>query len=461
MRKSFRTKSAKKLSLKSTRSVSCPSELELYIPSKKEEILRSHNSSLENLLSKIKNCQISILSNLKKNKNKIIRNLLIELKENLIFILKDKNSDLEFYEKKVSEQKIIIQNKLFFEPKSQQTKNKCVSSKNLNIESLISEKHLLKAFNFKIENDMKQIDNIILKKNNELNDLKLSVPNSHINVKEIMCVQQKYYPIVTMILHKKITGIRKKFQKAVTKKQNQNDDIEGVTQNLVDLKKILGKKKNGYMDNKETIKEESKDYTKSLSMNNSINRFNDIMSIYSQNKDSKAGNNYNSSSENGSNLESSGSFVLSIKEDSKDINLDTNENNNKNNNNNDNNNNNNKNNNLNNNNNLNSKNNNINQLINLNINLNINFDKFCQYHEKIDYNTDRNDLDNMNFLNNIKQKKGLSSSALPYILINTIQEENIINPNDIKKNIKEDINKFYKYYSHSNDNINHDYLKTI
>ena len=98
-----------------------------------------------------------------------------------------------------------------------------------------------------------------------------------IEEKEIECHEQKYFPLIIRILHKKIYDVRKRFKLIVSAKQSQNDELENTTQNLTQLKNFISKKKNGYLDNKEMIQEESKEFTQSITLNRMTNNFNSLM----------------------------------------------------------------------------------------------------------------------------------------------------------------------------------------
>ena len=136
-------------------------------------------------------------------------------------------------------------------------------------------------------NNIKYLNNAIIRETNEFNYLKLYVPNSTLQEKETICAQQKYYPIVTKILHKRLEEIHEKLMRITSAKQKQNKLIENINNNLVDLKSSIQKRRfNFYPNVKEIIKEESKEYTKTI-LNitvNNINSVNNIISTYNRNR---------------------------------------------------------------------------------------------------------------------------------------------------------------------------------
>ena len=356
-------------------------ELNYSEPTNKEDTLLHHKSSLNNLLNTIKKSLFSIFSNSIKDKNKSNKNLLKELKENLNSLLIDKNSTLKFYGEAFSNKKCSLQNELFFENKIEINKNKykCINSKkinNMNIKNLKLEIDTLKIINFKVENDIKEIENEIVKKIDEQNYLSFCTPNSNLEKKEISCAQPKYDSIVTSLLHKQLTIKRKKFKSTVSKKQNKIDDIDSIKQSIASLRKSVLKKKSRYTENKEVIIEDySNEFTRSLDSKINNDNVNNIITSFNKdqtNNERIEGNNVNlkysnaNASDNGnensknSEDESNDSYVLSISsydEQKKDMNININKN-----------------------------------IINLNINLNLNSDQInvYQFPENIDYNTDRN-----------------------------------------------------------------------
>ena len=66
--------------------------------------------------------------------------------------------------------------------------------------------------------------------------------NTSIEEKEIVCIEQKYYPLVTTLLHKEIFDVGKKFKLVASAKKYQNNEIETINRNLMELKDYIDRK---------------------------------------------------------------------------------------------------------------------------------------------------------------------------------------------------------------------------
>ena len=376
---------------------------------KKEEFLYSHKSSLEILLSAIKKAQISYLTNISnKNKKKIniehLKELLTELNENLKSMLKEQNSKVSYFQAQLSKQKSSIQNELFFENKSNKNnKNKIKFSPFQNLKTEIEQ---LKILNFQAQNDIESIDNKTLKINLEQQQyLNRNIQFNFEIEKEIHYEKQKHGAIITKMLQRKSTEVKKHFKFVVAAKQYQNNEIENYLKNLDNLKHFINSRKHGYDNNyicnEDIINEESKEYTKSITINNfnqtlnkTLNKL--IMSnknmINSEDEESES-----SQSEDGSSLDSVHKNIKNKNEEEKNK----------------------------------LRNNFIN--LNMNINLNINFDKIYNYSEDLRYNSDR-ERNNIEKLSFGKEKKTYASTgSLPYLIIKSIQEETKVSGKSIEK----------------------------
>jgi len=351
-----------------------------YLPSKKEEFLDYHKSSLEILLDEIKNCQIKVIKN---SKNKCIRTVLNELKEKLDFSLNEKNTTKIFLEKKISQIKKPLQIK-------NNKENIYINKKNINLYNLKSEIQLLKILNFKVENDIKQINNNIIINNEENDNLNLCMKYPFIEEKIIICRQQKYFPMISKLLHNTMTYLIKKLKFAAYLKQYQNDEIEEINQNITRLKNVISIINNSNIDNSNKIfQEKSKDLTNSISLY-TLNNINSIVSLYIQMKQSeedKKEDQNNIIIDEEDNIKNN-KFMTGYKLKNKDeININDNKSN-------------------------------FQQFINLNmnINLNINYDKYkysydkYNYTQDIVYNSDRNIMSNKKYYNKIKGENRYSSS---------------------------------------------------
>ena len=419
--------------IKSSKCFSCPLQLEPTLSKNKLENLNIHKEFLEDLLSGIKACEIAVLSIKDKSKNNNKKKILFELKENLNQAFKEKNKNLKNIENEFLDKKKDLQNKIFNEINSEYVNNDIINENKKIIKPNIKfELFLLNTLNFMAQNYIEQIDNLILKKTNEYNYIKLCMQYTSIEEKEIECHEQKYYPLIIKILHKKIYDVRKKFKLVVSAKQSQNDEIENTTQNLTELKKFISKKKNGYLDNKEIIQEESKEFTQSITLNKMTNNINNSMNIYN-NKNQKEENEYGDNIIIIDNIEDesfdSNALSDSSKKDKcKDINI----------------------------------NNTIQQIINfnMNINFNVNYNKFFG-NDYVIYNSERNFNDIINSLNTNKKKKGLSSTGSLPNINNSIKDDSIeMSINESKNNANvNDTNSICKI-NNSKDILKKNYLVT-
>ena len=390
----------------------------------KGENLLVLKTSLKQLLNEIKTCEVSILSiSNKSKKNFYVKKILIELSKELTNKLNDKKTLNKILTKENNEKKKKIQNKLF--DKNEQFINNNTINKKLNVQNLKSEIFLLKTFNFMAENYSKQIESIITRKIYEIDYLKLCMQYTPIDDKEILCAEPKYYPFVSKLLHKELNNARKKLKLIVKAKQSQNEELEKTSENLNELKNFIERKKKGYIENKEIIQEESKEFTQSITLNkmHSNLKLNNILSKINQNKITETENEY------GDNIiiidnedEEEDSFVSgkltgsSNQEKSKKMNIT----------------------------------NHIHQLINLNMNINFKLNINGNDNENIICNSERKSQDIINLLNKNKKKKGLASTgSLPSLPFNSIKEDSIeMSINESLKNVKKKVddsnNDIYK-----------------
>ena len=238
----------------------------LFFTSKYQEFIHSHKTSLETLLYIIKSAQISFLSN---SNNKKIKNLLIELKKNLDEIFIQQNLKLTYFQQEIANKKTKIKKYIF---ENNQDKSgldtNCENKSEINYQKLKSEIDLLKLQNFSIEQNIEEIRNKIKKMNKDYNYMKLCIPYNYFDEKEIFCVEQKYFPLIIKLLNKQINDNKKKFDKIIFAKQEQNEEMELVGNYISHLKIFLSKEKN------EDLKNEiyNEDY-KSNNFNN-ITRYN-------------------------------------------------------------------------------------------------------------------------------------------------------------------------------------------
>jgi hypothetical protein len=379
------------------KSKSVPVGIEQYLPSKKLEFLDSYKISLEILLDSIKSCLIHLISISGKDKYKSIKSLLNELKEELDFSLNEKESNFKYLEKINHKIKIPLQNKIFMENKKEKDNNIYSNKKHLNnhinFSNLKSETELLRMLNFKVENDIKQIDNTISANVDENEYLNLYLEYPFIEEKINMCLQQKYFPLVSKLLQSQIQKKSKKLKKISSLKKYQNDQIIGITQNIYRLKTLIASNKNN---NKKIQQEESKDLSNSISFN-TLCHINNIIKQYNEMKQ-------------GDEEENEEDNIIILNNENLDITNNSNRLDNQN-----------------------ENKNNIQNIINynMNVNLNINYGGL-NYNESLTYNRDRNDKNSKNYsYNRVKQESIYSSTnSLPRLI------------NDSIKEIKESTSKF-------------------
>ena len=400
-----------KTEILSSKCCSCPSNLNDKKNSKKENLI-SHKISTVNLLSVIKSCEIDVLSIKDKAFNKNIKIFLLELKNNLNQMQKEKNKKLNCLENEISKKKSYLIKKIHSSSKTVQNKkcnkNNVIRNKdNINFSDIKFEILLLKSLNFIAENYIEKIDNIIFKKENEYNYLKIW---NCVSEKETLCDKQKFDPLISKILHKKKLELRNNLTLIASANQHQNNDIEATNQDLIKLKNFIKRKKEGFIDNKEVIQEESKDFSQSITLNKlAINNTNNLINAYNNKQNEEMYNdniiiidyfddeyfNRNPSS-----------ISLKKEKNKKDINI-----------------------------------NNIQQLISVNMNINFNVYINRLFGNDNINNNHRNNNDIINKLNKNKKKKKLSSTrSLPNI-------------NHIKKDIFDSsINSYTKNIFKGNSN---------
>ena len=200
-------------------------------PHYKEEILFSNKSQKDILLSLIKSAQVSLLSSLKQkssnftSKERILlfKNLLLDLKENLSFAIKEKNVSKSYFENNIKEIKLQIQNNYGIFNKKHEG----------------NELSKLKILNFKIENDISETDFLIEKTKQLINYLKIT----RIFPEENREIFLKKKNEIDKILNVNVKIGKKLLKEITSKKQKQNDSIKLLKQEIIQIKQELGLKK--------------------------------------------------------------------------------------------------------------------------------------------------------------------------------------------------------------------------
>ena len=318
----------------------------------------------------------------------------MEFKDNLNTMYQDQNAKADFFQSLTIKQKSAIQIQLFERVE-----------KNKYFQNLKDEIEQLKALNFKAQNDIKLIENLIIKDNHIEQYLNKNLIKKDFK-NEINCLKPKLYSMALYLLHRKDIETKNQFKSLVSTKQRQNDEMSFITKSIEQLKYLIYNKEKGYNDYiyaEDIIPEESKEYTKSMTINNINNTINKI--IYNKNKINI--NNYKDEYVSDNSSDNSIENNIDDKNEGNKLN------------------------------------NYIN--VNMNINFNFNFDKIYNITDDIKYNSDRiinKNINNDKKTSKLKNKKGNASTGnLPYLIIKSITEEK----KSPQKNIEKEDN--YKYKS--------------
>ena len=267
----------------------------------KNELIISHKNSLEEILLYVKNCQLDYLSNKESVKEKgnitNAKQILLLFKEKLHYMLNKKNKLHEQLKSENENKKKNIQKILFIdeEKKSEENyKNKKVNASEIN---------QLKMLNFEIENKIRSNDFLIAQKNKiiradplyfkEKNEIYLNSDNNN---------------KVSDILNNDIDSIKKKLMVSKKLKEEKENKIKLISNQIDDLKDIFEENKivkcndieNNY---KEELKYDIVTTTISAE-NNNINN-NIIKNISETNNDKTEYKRGNEDTENDENLQQS------------------------------------------------------------------------------------------------------------------------------------------------------------
>ena len=269
-------------------------------------ILLKQKLFLEKLLHLIKIFQTEFLSqnnnNDIKNKQKNSSNLksiLINLKNDLIIILKDNINDKAKIQNITSNNKSSLFNNLFdFHhpldtklPREKSLTKSIIIKKNTiqtnDKKELEYSKELsqLKMLNFKIENQLKLIDAMIKLKTQNIKDIKNGVGLNIFDDEklEIYCGTQKDNLDAAKYIHDNLLDIREEFKNTVKLKQIQNfnlstlkDVVSNVQEEVNSRKQKSGKSGNEFVNTEEIIHEESKENYYTMTNNVTNENSNDI-----------------------------------------------------------------------------------------------------------------------------------------------------------------------------------------
>ena len=260
----------------SNRSLPPSNKLLLPNPHFKEEILFSNKSQKDILLSLIKSAQISLLTSLKqkssnfksKKMNFFFKNLLLDLKKNLLFAVNEKNLSKSYYENNIKSTKLQIQ------------KNYDIFSKKCEGNELSK----LKILNFIIENDILETDFMIEKTQKLISYLKITKIFPEEN-REIFLKNKNE---IDKILNVKVKKGKELLKEIISKKLKQNDNIKQLKEEIIEIKQDLGLKTN--IESTDIILEENSE-NRNIS-NYTIKDDNDVDKSNKDNIESKVFNNH-------------------------------------------------------------------------------------------------------------------------------------------------------------------------
>ena len=258
-----------------------------------QQILFNHKSSLEILLNMIKTFQMDYFS---KNKNKMTKQMLITLKENLGQMLTEKNKKYNYIKNLNESSKKKVQNILFYSPQDKPNKDE-INKLSLQTCSLVYEKNQLELLNFQIKDEIEKIDFLHEQKEQSYSYIR-SIPFFFEENRDVFC-NNNYESLtkISGILKEIIREVRKEFIEVVKEKMKKELEINGISYQINYIKdsiedyKLKGCKK--YIETKDIIDEESKEFSKSFITNqskrNSLSSINKNMLINKSfiNKNSK------------------------------------------------------------------------------------------------------------------------------------------------------------------------------
>ena len=270
-----------------------------YFFSTKEKNLLSHKLFIRNILEEIKTYQSYCL--IKSQNAKEIKSVIIEIKNKLLSINKEKIIIKELLENEIISNISKLQNEIF--GKSKQEKFN-ISNGNDNL-TYLNEKKLLNDLSFKIENEIESIDFELMEKVNVILNLKIERLHQEKNLEiftkkealklkamQIMKKKLKYHQknleqsLLEIFENKlKINKIKKQIMHIKRKINNKKNRIKHFTSNSFDGENAIITKNeneigNEYLLKFEGIKEDNKKIFRNLSNNIKRNKSNIQLSFY-------------------------------------------------------------------------------------------------------------------------------------------------------------------------------------
>ena len=246
--------------------------------SERKSYLIGQKSFLEIILDQIKNCQCHFLS--EKMSLKKLKHYLTIMKNNFVFISREKINSKLFLEKIIKTKKLTIQKGLnekeVKEPMEnvQNTQYNSIgsinytrqSSKNINKMNdkinYSNEKEQLENLNFKIENEIEKIEFEIHKKINLIINLKTYKLNQEENL-ELICENQNIKEKALHIMKKNLKKYQKELLNIINIKIKNDLEINKTKEQIEYFKDQIKFAKN-YIDSENIIYEDSSDFSKSI-----------------------------------------------------------------------------------------------------------------------------------------------------------------------------------------------------
>jgi hypothetical protein len=243
----------------------------------KDEILFGQKSFLEIILGLIKKSQVEYLSNDNSNninnntKNKIslIKNILLDLIQNLKEIKVEKDKKIDLFQKQKDQREKDLKKLVFSTVLSKRSVSN-TNYINTNYETLITENNetdynketpQLKLLNFKVENEIIKVENLAKRMSFIIQYYK--TPHLiHEHRTEIICDDKKSTESMNILLHQKLISQREKFIETVNMKSLQDMRISSIQSQTIGYKNALKdiSKSYKYVSTQEIITEENKSY---------------------------------------------------------------------------------------------------------------------------------------------------------------------------------------------------------
>lgn len=259
-------------------------------PEKQKEInygnnlsLIKHKVFLNKILELIKISQIDFLSQKSFNSkyiknhnsnssNKAIKDILLNLKNELIITLKGNTDNKAKMQNMMNNHKTFLVKSIFdferenvnnIKKKEEKKKKYKKFSEDENYKYNIELPHL-KLLNFKVENQLKYMSVLIKLKMENIKDFKNESSKIDDFDFHIFCDNQNDNLVASNYLHNNLINIRDKFKLIVKNKENQNRNLIILNERVNAMKEeleLLGKKSsNDYVNTSDIINEESREY---------------------------------------------------------------------------------------------------------------------------------------------------------------------------------------------------------